>query len=122
MTFETVRAITGITPDQLSDLTMHELAKASGIQPCGTLDMTDALRVGILAAEAMAARSVGQSAVTRVEDITIDHGRAVTLWLSVADRLRTRLEEREHDDGPVTIEFSPYPVGVEGVPRGIGAL
>ena len=97
-----VRLLTGITPDQVSDLDLSDLVEAhGGLVYCAAAD----------AADRVALSSMGSGAVTSVEDITVDHRRPVQMWQGLADRLRARCEQDQAeawDDGPAVVEFHPW--------------
>lgn len=97
-----VRSLTGITPDQVSDLDLYDLVEAhDGFVYCAAADAADRVGNGL----------IGQLDVTSVEDISIDTRRVVDGWRGLADRLRKRclLEEIErYDDGPSVVEFRPW--------------
>lgn len=108
-----MRALTGITTEQIPDQDLEELiAEHDGQVLCAAAD----------AADQMGTRLISGSDVTKVEDITIDVRRTIQEWQGLADRLRKRcfLEEAQKwDDGPGVVEFHPhgYRAGVEGVER-----
>lgn len=100
-----VRLLTGITPDQISDIDLYDLVEAhDGFVYCAAAD----------AADRVALSSVSGGAVTSVEDITVDHRRPVQMWQGLADRLRARCEQDQAaawDDGPAVVEFRPWGSG-----------
>lgn len=109
-----IRALTGITAAQVSDVDLEALLDLhDGQIYCAAADAAD--RVGT--------SLIGGAGVTSVEDIAIDRRRPVTLWQGLADRLRKRclLEQVEAwDDGPSVVEFRPhgYGGGVEAAEHG----
>lgn len=109
-----IRALTGITQEQVSDVDLTALLDLhDGQIYCAAADAAD--RVGT--------SLIGGAGVTSVEDIAIDRRRPVTLWQGLADRLRKRclLEQVEAwDDGPSVVEFRPhgYGGGPEAVEHG----
>lgn len=104
-----VRLLTGITSKQIPDPLLLEIMKLEA----------DPLCAAAAAADRMAAQTIGVSAVTSVEDISLDRRRVVQGWQDLADRLRARCHaeaEEDSDDGPAVVEFAPWgPSGVEAV-------
>ena len=97
-----IRALTGITDAQVSDMDLRALLELhDGRVYCAAADAADRVGNGL----------IEQLDVTSVEDISIDTRRVVDGWRGLADRLRKRclLEEIErYDDGPSVVEFRPW--------------
>lgn len=100
-----IRALTGITIDQIDDSTLYELLElVDGQVYCAAAQ----------AADRMATRAIGGVGVTAVEDISIDRRRVIDAWTALADRLRARCERDQAeawDDGPAVVEFHPFGYG-----------
>lgn len=109
---ERIRAVTGITVDQIPDAELEVILDlADGMVLCAAAD----------AADRMATSLIGGAGVTAVEDISMDRRRPIEAWRGLADRLRARCErEQFEDDGPCVVEFRPYGYssGVEAGERG----
>ena len=97
-----LRALTGITIEQLDDSVLTELLELhDGRIYCAAADAADRVGNGL----------ISYLDVTAVEDISIDTRRVLDGWRGLADRLRKRclLEEIEQwDDGPSVVEFHPW--------------
>lgn len=100
-----IRALTGITAEQIPDETLTELLElVDGQVYCAAAQ----------AADRMATHAIGTVGVTAVEDITIDRRRVIDSWTALADRLRARCERDQAetwDDGPAVVEFRPCGYG-----------
>lgn len=97
-----IRALTGITLDQVSDEDLEELLDVhDGAVYCAAAD----------AADLMGTYLIGGAGVTSVEDISVDARRPIGQWQVLADRLRSRCEREQAeawDDGPSVVEFHPW--------------
>ena len=102
-----VRALTGITPEQISDEDLAVLITTAGDVLCAAAD----------AADRMAVSMIGTSGITSVEDITVDRRRPMQAWVDLAARLRARCVEEARDGGGMSVvEFAPYGgSGIEAV-------
>ena len=97
-----IRALTGITPEQISDQDLAVLLEANeGRMYCAAADAADRIGNGL----------IGHLDVTSVEDISIDTRRVMDGWRTLADRLRKRCladEAEAWDPGPSVVEFHPW--------------
>lgn len=97
-----IRALTGITQEQVSDADLEALLELhDGQVYCAAADAADRVATGL----------IGGAGVTSVEDISIDKRRPITMWQGLADRLRKRClidQAEQWDDGPSVVEFHPW--------------
>lgn len=120
-----VRALTGATDEQAPVADIVELLEDRGAtvdeRGEGTAARCVLLWVAADLADQLATGAIARVHVTSVEDISIDRGRTLTAWQTLADRLRERARACEadmSDDGPMVVEFHPYgPCGEEAVER-----
>lgn len=108
-----IRALTGITPEQISDQDLAVLLEANkGRVYCAAADAADRVGNGL----------IRHLDVTSVEDISIDTRRVMDGWRGLADRLRKRClsdEAEAWDPGPSVVEFRPWGYGApEAVEHG----
>lgn len=108
-----IRALTGITQDQISDTDLEALLELhDGQIYCAAADAADRRGNSLISG----------AGITAVEDISMDRRRVIDGWRALADRLRTRCERDQADawdDGPTVVEFHPWGYGrPEGVEHG----
>jgi hypothetical protein len=109
-----VRALTGTDDTQAPEETIRSLFAARGVNVTDGVSLGGCLVLEVAAdlADTLAAGQISGSAVTAVEDITLDRRRVTDGWQGLADRLRVRADAC-WDDGPTVVEFEPY--GATGV-------
>ena len=99
---ERIRALTGITPEQISDQDLAVLLELhDGRVYCAAADAADRIGNGL----------IEHLDVTSVEDISIDTRRVMDGWRGLADRRRKRCasdEAEAWDPGPSVVEFHPW--------------